>query len=85
MTFFSVTAAGSGWLPILPETVSVHAGLVAMPFARFTVALACGAIPFGFTFTAVGHYGADRPILTFGLAPSRCVSSSNRVSYGAKR
>jgi len=60
--------AGSRWLPILPETVSFLAGLVAMPFARFTAALACGAIPFGFAFAAVGHYGADRPILTLVLA-----------------
>ena len=56
--------AGSRWLPILPETVSFLAGLTGMRFARYLGALACGAIPFGFTFATMGHLGADYALPT---------------------
>lgn len=54
----------SRWLPVLPETISFLAGLVRMPFIKFFIALACGAVPMAFMFAWVGHVGADRPVLT---------------------
>jgi len=61
-------ASGGGWvvalsraLPILPEVVSCMAGLVRMPFGRFLVALACGSLPTGFLFAAIGAAGRDAP------------------------
>lgn len=56
--------AGSRWLPVLPETVSFLAGLTRMPVARYTLALACGAVPLGFAYAVAGHLGEDRPVLT---------------------
>lgn len=64
--------AGSRWLPVLPETVSFLAGLLAMPLPRYVAALACGAVPLGFTFATAGHFGADNVALTMvasALAP----------------
>lgn len=60
--------AASRWLPVLPETVAFLAGLARMRLARFAVALACGALPLGMTFAALGHLGADRPLLTMLVA-----------------
>ena len=60
--------AASRWLPVLPETVSFIAGLSRMPFGRFFIALLCGALPLGFVFAAVGHYGADAPLLSLAVA-----------------
>ncbi len=60
--------AFSRWLPIFPEVLACMAGLVRMPIAAFLAALACGAIPFGFTFAMLGHAGADRPFLAIGLS-----------------
>ena len=48
-------------LPILPEVISCTAGLVRMPFRRFVVALACGSVPMGFLFAAIGNSGRDAP------------------------
>lgn len=60
--------SGGGWvvalsrsLPILPEVVSCTAGLVRMPFGRFVTALACGSVPVGFLFAAIGRSGRDAP------------------------
>ncbi|GAA5126042.1 VTT domain-containing protein [Luteolibacter yonseiensis] len=59
---------GGGWLvalsralPILPEVISCTAGLVRMPFRRFVTALACGSVPMGFLFAAIGTTGRDAP------------------------
>ena len=60
--------AASRWLPVLPETISFLAGLTAMSFPRYVAALACGAIPLGFTFAVIGHLGAEAPILTLVIA-----------------
>lgn len=60
--------AGSRWLPILPETVAFLAGLTAMPFMLFTLALACGSVPLGFAYATAGHLGADNVPLTLGLS-----------------
>jgi len=64
--------AFSRWLPILPETIACLAGLTAMRFGVFAAALACGAVPLGFTFAAIGHLGVDAPVTTLvlcGLLP----------------
>jgi len=70
-------ARGGGWmvalsraLPILPEVVSCMAGLVRMPFGRFVAALACGSLPIGFLFGAIGSAGRDAPgwSVAFSLA-----------------
>ena len=60
--------SGGGWvvalsrsLPILPEVISCTAGLVRMPFRRFVTALACGSVPMGFLFAAIGKTGHDAP------------------------
>jgi uncharacterized membrane protein YdjX (TVP38/TMEM64 family) len=59
---------GGGWvvamsraLPVLPEVVSCTAGLVRMPFPRFVAALACGSLPMGFIFAAIGSAGRGTP------------------------
>lgn len=68
-------ARSGGWvvalsraLPILPEVISCTAGLVRMPFRRFTVALACGSVPMGFLFAAIGKAGHETPGWAFGLS-----------------
>lgn len=60
--------AFSRWLPLLPEVVACLAGLARMRLQVFVVALLCGVIPVGFVFAAVGHSGADRPVLTLVLS-----------------
>jgi uncharacterized membrane protein YdjX (TVP38/TMEM64 family) len=66
---------GGGWVvalsravPILPEVISCTAGLVRMPFQRFVLALACGSVPMGFLFAAIGSAGHDAPDWAFGLS-----------------
>jgi uncharacterized membrane protein YdjX (TVP38/TMEM64 family) len=54
--------AVSRWLPVLPEVIACMAGLTRMPTGRFHLALACGSIPLGFTFAALGHLGTDHPV-----------------------
>ena len=56
--------AGSRWLPVLPETVACLAGLTAMRWPVFVVALLSGSVPLGFTFAAIGHLGAEAPLTT---------------------
>ena len=48
-------------LPILPEVLACMAGLLRMPFGKFVVALACGAVPMGFLFAWIGALGTDYP------------------------
>ncbi len=66
---------GGGWvvalsraLPILPEVISCTAGLVRMPFGRFVGSLACGSLPMGFLFAAIGKTGREMPSLAFALS-----------------
>lgn len=66
---------GGGWavalsraVPILPEVISCTAGLVRMPFRRFVLALACGSVPTGLLFAAIGRAGHDAPGWAFGLS-----------------
>lgn len=64
----SLFEKGGGWvvalsrsLPVLPEVISCTAGLVRMPFLRFMAALACGSVPMGLIFAAIGGAGRDAP------------------------
>ncbi len=68
-------AKGGGWvvalsraLPILPEAVSCMAGLVRMPFGQFLTSLACGSLPMGFLFAAIGQAGHVSPGWAFTLS-----------------
>jgi uncharacterized membrane protein YdjX (TVP38/TMEM64 family) len=60
--------AASRWLPLLPEVVTCLAGLTRMPLRIFAVSLACGAVPMGFVFAAIGAAGQDRPRLALALS-----------------
>lgn len=60
--------AMSRTLPILPEVISCSAGLMRMPFRRFVLALACGSVPMGFLFAAIGSSGHDAPGWAFALS-----------------
>ena len=57
----------SRWLPIVSEVVACMAGLSRLRFPIFAAALACGSVPLGFAFAAIGEAGADRPLLTLAL------------------
>ena len=60
--------AASRWLPLLPEVVTCLAGLTRMPLRIFATSLACGAVPMGFVFAAIGAAGQDRPKLALTLS-----------------
>lgn len=71
----SLFARGGGWVialsravPILPEALSVTAGLLRMPLAAFLLALACGSLPMAALFAWIGATGHDRPLLTLVLS-----------------
>lgn len=51
----------SRWMPVLPEAVACLAGLSRMRRRVFLPALACGSLPTGFAFAAIGHLGHDQP------------------------
>ncbi len=63
----------SRWLPLFPEVIACMAGLTRMPAATFFLALACGSVPLGFTYAAIGHAGVAHPTLAVlvsaGLPP----------------
>lgn len=58
----------SRWLPVFPEVIACMAGLTRMPARTFFLALACGSLPLAFVFAAVGHAGAERPVLAIALS-----------------
>ncbi len=58
-------------LPILPEVLTCLAGLLKMPFQKFCLALACGALPMGFLFSAIGAWAISEP--KWGIIVSVCV------------
>jgi len=60
--------AVSRWMPLLPEVSCCMAGLVQMPVWRFTVALACGAVPVGFAFAAIGSSGQESPAVAIVMS-----------------
>ncbi len=51
----------SRWMPVLPEAVACLAGLSKMRWREFLPALACGSVPTGFAFAAIGHVGQSEP------------------------
>ena len=53
-------------VPILPEVLTCMAGLLRMPFGKFCLALACGAVPMGFLFAWIGTVSGGNP--EWGLA-----------------
>lgn len=63
----------SRWLPLFPEVIACMAGLTRMPAATLFLALACGSVPLGFTYAAIGHAGVAHPTLAVlvsaGLPP----------------
>lgn len=68
-------ARSGGWmvalsrcLPLLPEVISCLAGLASMPLRKFSIALACGALPVGFVFAGIGTLAQERPGLAIGLS-----------------
>jgi len=58
----------SRWLPVLPEVVACLAGLSRMPARVFFIALACGSVPLGFAFAAIGAAGERNPALALTLS-----------------
>ncbi|MCB1077086.1 MAG: VTT domain-containing protein, partial [Verrucomicrobiae bacterium] len=58
----------SRWLPVMPEVLACLAGLSRMPFGRFMTALACGSLPLGFAFAAIGSTGRGNPTLAVALS-----------------
>jgi uncharacterized membrane protein YdjX (TVP38/TMEM64 family) len=62
----------SRWMPVLPEAVACLAGLVKMDFRSFVISLACGSLPVGFAFAAIGALGNSHPgwaIVLSGFVP----------------
>ncbi len=60
--------AASRWMPILPELVSVVAGISRMPFPSFLAAALCGALPHCAVFAVIGHLGAETPVWTLVIS-----------------
>ena len=58
----------SRWMPLLPEVVACMAGLTRMRPGAFFAALACGSVPLGFTYAAIGAAGVERPLLALALS-----------------
>lgn len=58
----------SRWMPLLPEVVACLAGLTKMRFPLFFFALACGSVPMGFGYAAIGAEGQRRPDLALVLS-----------------
>lgn len=58
----------SRWTPVLPEAVACLAGLCGMKRRVFLPALACGSLPLGFAFAAIGHMGHESPGLALALS-----------------
>jgi uncharacterized membrane protein YdjX (TVP38/TMEM64 family) len=55
-------------LPVLPEVIACLAGLTGMPVRPFFLSLACGSLPLGFVYAAIGAAGTERPALALGLS-----------------
>jgi uncharacterized membrane protein YdjX (TVP38/TMEM64 family) len=58
----------SRWLPLFPEVIACMAGLTRMPRLIFFIALACGSLPMGFTFAAIGAAGVGSPVLAIVIS-----------------
>ena len=60
--------AASRWMPVLPEVISVSAGISRMPLPAFLAAAFCGALPHCAVFAFVGHLGAEAPVWTIVIS-----------------
>lgn len=60
--------AVSRCLPLFPEVVACLAGLTRMPLRTFCIALACGCIPMGFIYAAIGARGQEHPGAALALS-----------------
>lgn len=58
----------SRWMPVLPEAIACLAGLVRMRWQIYGIALACGSLPVGFAFAAIGALGNTSPTLAISLS-----------------
>lgn len=58
----------SRWMPVLPEAIACLAGLVKMNLRTFFISLACGSLPVGFAFAAIGALGKTSPALAMTLS-----------------
>ncbi|TAG10857.1 MAG: DedA family protein [Verrucomicrobia bacterium] len=68
-------AKNGGWavaisraLPTLPEVISCTAGIVRMSLPKFMIALACGSLPMGLVFAAIGEKAEKSPMLAIALS-----------------
>jgi uncharacterized membrane protein YdjX (TVP38/TMEM64 family) len=71
----------SRWLPVLPEVVACLAGLSRMPPRLFFPALACGSLPLGFAFAAIGEAGHRSPaqaLVLSALIPAMLIFAGRR-------
>ena len=55
-------------LPLLPEVSCCLAGIARMPLVTFALSLACGCLPVGFAYAAIGQAGRENPALAIGLS-----------------
>ena len=55
-------------LPMIPEILSVLAGLAHMSFPRYALALAAGSIPVAIMFAFLGDVLTQNPFLAFGIS-----------------
>ena len=60
--------AGSRWMPVLPEVVSVVAGVSRMPLPVFLMAAFCGVLPHCAVFAVIGHLGSEQPVWTLMIS-----------------
>jgi uncharacterized membrane protein YdjX (TVP38/TMEM64 family) len=55
-------------LPLLPEVVACLAGVTRMPLGNFLLSLACGCVPMGFIYAAIGAAGQNHPGAAIALS-----------------
>ena len=60
--------AASRWMPVMPEVVSVVAGISRMPPPAFLLAALCGSLPHCAVFATIGALGAATPVWTIAIS-----------------
>jgi uncharacterized membrane protein YdjX (TVP38/TMEM64 family) len=75
----------SRWTPVLPEAIACLAGLARMPVKRFVTSLACGSIPLGFSFAAIGHLGKSHGAVALSLSALVPLALYGAVAWFLKR
>jgi uncharacterized membrane protein YdjX (TVP38/TMEM64 family) len=58
----------SRWMPVLPEAIACLAGLMKMNLRTYLFSLACGSVPVGFAFAAIGALGQTSSVLAMTLS-----------------